>query len=195
LTNNDIADSLFIKISISDQGCFLFVVAFNTEFIEINLKHKDAFIIGVISDTHGFLSPGISQVFKGVDSIVHAGDIDKPQILDALGSIAPVIAVRGNMDSGAWSKKLSVTKLIHVGTSYIYLIHDNLKLDLDPVSAGISIVVSGHTHEPYVKKGKSGVLFLNPGSASLPRKGHTASVALLKLSGGSYDVTFFDLGK
>lgn len=135
MTNNDITGSLSIKISISDQGCFLFVVAFNTEFIEINLKHKDAFIIGVISDTHGFLSPGISQVFKDVDSIVHAGDIDKPQILDALGSIAPVIAVRGNMDSGAWSKKLSVTKLIHVGTSYIYIIHDNLKLDLDPVSA------------------------------------------------------------
>lgn len=195
MTNNDIADSLPIKSKYQRLSLFLFVVAFNTEFIEMNLKHKDAFLIGVISDTHGFLSPDIFQVFKGVDSIVHAGDIDKPQILDALGSIAPVIAVRGNMDSGAWSKKLSVTKLIHVGTSYIYIIHDKLKLDLDPVAAGISIVVSGHTHEPYVKKDKSGVLFLNPGSASLPRKGHAASVALLKLIGGSRYVTFVDLGK
>lgn len=159
----------------------------------MSLKHKSYFFIGVISDTHDFLSPGVSRVFKGVDSIVHAGDITKPEILNVLSSIAPVVAVRGNMDSGALSKKLPITELIEVGSSCIYIIHNNLNLDIDPVSAGINIVVNGHTHEPDLKEDRSGVLFLNPGSASLPRKGHPASVALLKITGSYYDVTFVDL--
>jgi putative phosphoesterase len=161
----------------------------------MNLKHNDALAIGVLSDTHGYLSPNISKVFQNVDTIIHAGDIDNPNVLHTLRQIAPVVAVRGNMDSGAWAKALPVSEFIHVGKTYIYVIHDHLRLDIDPVSSDIRVVIFGHTHEPYVHEAKSGVIFLNPGSASLPRKGQSASVALLEITGDAHHVTLVDLNK
>ncbi len=196
MTNNNITDTVVVKIRLSDQHpFFIFTAASNTELIEMNLKHKDAFCIGVLSDTHGFLSPNISKAFQGVDAIIHAGDIDSPNVLHTLRQMAPVVAVRGNMDSGAWAKVLPVSEFIHMGKTYIYVVHDNLRLDIDPVSSDIHIVIFGHTHEPYVHEDKSGVLFLNPGSASLPRKGQSASVALLEITGDAHHVTLVDLDK
>lgn len=124
--------------------------------------------IGVISDTHDLLRPGAKTFLQGSDVIVHAGDICEEAVLSELSSIAPVIAVRGNNDKGAWAGKLRTTELFQAGEVFIYVIHDLAEIDIDPVAAGIRVVVSGHSHKPKVEE-KEGILFLNPGSAG-PRR-------------------------
>ena len=136
--------------------------------------------VGVISDTHGFLNPGLIGVFKAVDRIIHTGDIESPEILDALAQIAPLDAVRGNMDFGKWASKLPREELITIGAISVYALHDLTRLNLDPEAAGIQVVLSGHTHRPEARwRGRC--LFLNPGSASLPRNGQAPSVAILDI--------------
>ncbi|MBW2592043.1 MAG: metallophosphoesterase family protein, partial [Deltaproteobacteria bacterium] len=130
--------------------------------------------------------------FKGVDLIIHAGDIDKPAILEALKKIAPVTAVRGNMDRGQWADKLPGTEVVEVGQTILYVLHDSYALDLEPDAAGFSAVISGHTHKPALET-KNGVLFLNPGSAVMPRFNTPPCVALLRIRNGSLEPKFIEL--
>jgi putative phosphoesterase len=126
-------------------------------------------IIGVISDTHGLLRPEALEVLAGVDLIVHAGDIGPPAVIDSLQQIAPVHAVRGNVDRAFrladWP---SHTEIVEAENQLLYVLHDLHALDLDPVAAGFRVVISGHTHNPKVDE-KRGVVYLNPGSAG-PRR-------------------------
>lgn len=124
--------------------------------------------VGVISDTHGLLRPEALEALRGSDLIVHAGDVGSPDVLHALGAIAPVTAVRGNNDRGGWAAKLPLTEVLEVGGATLYVIHDVNELDLDPRAAGLSAVIAGHSHRPLAEE-RDGVLFFNPGSAG-PRR-------------------------
>jgi uncharacterized protein len=124
--------------------------------------------IGLISDTHGLLRPEAKAFLAGSDVIIHAGDIGDAGILTELQRIAPVTAVRGNNDTGAWAETLNETALMRVGDSVIYAIHDLARLGIEPSATGIRAVVSGHSHKPRVEE-RGGVLFVNPGSAG-PRR-------------------------
>jgi len=124
--------------------------------------------IGVISDTHGLLRPEALATLQGSDHIIHAGDIEDPAILDRLAEIAPVTAVRGNVDHGAWAEKIPETKVLEVEGVSIYVLHVLDQLDLKPESAGFAAVIYGHSHVPKQEM-KNGVLYFNPGSAG-PRR-------------------------
>jgi putative phosphoesterase len=137
---------------------------------------------GVISDTHGLLRPEALAALAGVDHILHAGDVGDAQILDALRKIAPVTAIRGNIDGSGPCAALPATDLVELGGTAFYLLHDLKKLDLDPVAAGISVVVSGHSHKPAIES-RRGVLYLNPGSAGPRRFSLPITVAVVTLTG------------
>ena len=124
--------------------------------------------VGLISDTHGLLRPDAVSFLQGSDCIVHAGDICDPAILERLAAIAPVTAVRGNNDRGAWAERLNETEFVQAGGISIYAIHDLAALDIEPRAAGVRVVVSGHSHHPRVEE-RDGVLYVNPGSAG-PRR-------------------------
>ena len=124
--------------------------------------------VGVISDTHGLLRPEAVDALRGVDAIVHAGDVGSPQVLERLGELAPVTAVRGNNDRGAWARRLPATAVLKAGGVLIYVLHDVGELDLDPRAAGFAAVVSGHSHQSR-REERDGVLYFNPGSAG-PRR-------------------------
>jgi len=156
------------------------------------IQTKNNFLVGVISDTHGLLHPDAIEAFKGTDLIIHAGDVGKPDILGDLQAIAPVEAVRGNMDMDDWAQKLPETKLIEVGSVLLYVIHDVYKIDIKPAKAGISAIIHGHTHKPSSIEDHNGVLFLNPGSATQPRFNSPASVALLHVKEKSLVTQFFE---
>ena len=124
--------------------------------------------IGLISDTHGLLRPEAVEALNGSDFIIHAGDIGDPQVLAGLSRLAPVTAIRGNVDRGPWAESLPATEVLQVGDAFIYVIHNIADLDLDPAAAGFQAVVSGHSHQPGWRE-KNGVLLVNPGSAG-PRR-------------------------
>jgi uncharacterized protein len=124
--------------------------------------------IGVISDTHGLLREQAVAALQGSEYIIHAGDIGAPEIVDQLAQIAPVTAVRGNVDRAGWAKKIPETAVIELGGTSIYILHKLQDLDLKPEAAGFRVVVSGHTHIPK-QDIKNGVLYFNPGSAG-PRR-------------------------
>jgi len=149
-------------------------------------------IVGVISDTHGCLRPAAIKALKGADLIIHAGDVGKPDIIEDLQAIAPVEAVRGNMDMDDWAHRLPETKLIKVGGVLLYVIHDVYKIDRKPAKAGVGAVIHGHTHKPSSIEDHNGVIFLNPGSATHPRFNNPASVALLHVKGKSLVAQFFE---
>jgi putative phosphoesterase len=136
--------------------------------------------VGVISDTHGLLRPEAAAALRGSHHIVHAGDIGDPAVLDALQRIAPLTAVRGNNDKGAWARRLRETEALEIARTRIYVIHDLSELNLDPAVEGFHVVVSGHSHRP-AKALRSGVLFLNPGSAGPRRFKLPVTVARLAL--------------
>lgn len=136
-------------------------------------------IVGVISDTHGLLRPEATAALAGCDAIVHAGDIGHPDVLDALGAIAPVTAIRGNVDK--WASTLPDTEVVELEGRCLYLIHDVKQLDLDPRAAGFDAVISGHSHKPNVHE-REGVLYLNPGSAGPRRFTLPVAVARLEVS-------------
>ena len=123
---------------------------------------------GVISDTHGLLRPEAIAALRGSDHIIHAGDIGAPEILKQLADIAPITAIRGNVDSEAWGRKLPETEVVELGGISIYLLHNLKQLDLKPEAAGFKVVISGHTHHPK-QEARNGVLYFNPGSAG-PRR-------------------------
>lgn len=149
-------------------------------------------LIGLISDTHGLLRDEAVQALKGSELIIHAGDVGKPDILDALKSVAPVVAVRGNIDRGAWASKLPLTAVAEAGPVTIYVLHDVHDLDLDPAASGFQIVVSGHSHKPS-RTERNGVLYVNPGSAGPRRFQLPVTVARLDLSEKPWNVEFIEL--
>jgi putative phosphoesterase len=148
--------------------------------------------IGLISDTHGLLRPEALRALEGCELIVHAGDVGKPEILDDLRVIAPVVAVRGNVDKGDWASRLPLTAVVPAKSARIYVIHDIHELDIDPAAAGFAIVVSGHSHKAS-REERSGVLYLNPGSAGPRRFRLPIMLARLDLRRSPWDVTFIQL--
>ena len=137
--------------------------------------------IGVISDTHGLLRPEAEQHLAGVDHIIHAGDIGRPEVVDRLRRIAPVIAIRGNVDQGRWVANYPDTEMVTLGGHTIHILHDIDDLQLDPASRGIDVVIFGHSHKPLIET-KGGVLYLNPGSAGPRRFNLPITLATLDLT-------------
>jgi hypothetical protein len=158
----------------------------------IKFDFKDNYLIGVISDTHGHVPPGLQRAFEKVDLIIHAGDIGDEKVLDKLSKIAAVMAVRGNMDFGKWTRQLPETEVVEIGQIVLYVLHIEHRLDVDPNKAGFKAIISGHTHRPDVYE-QSGVTFLNPGSASYPKFGNPASAALIQIQGDSLGVKLIRL--
>jgi putative phosphoesterase len=148
--------------------------------------------IGLISDTHGLLRKEAVEALRGSELIIHAGDVGKPEILEELKKIAPVVAVRGNVDTEPWAQALPETAVAKAGSVLIYVLHDVKTLDLNPAAAGFHIVVSGHSHKP-AKTECDGVLYINPGSAGPRRFQLPVTVARLRLGGTPYKVEFVDL--
>jgi putative phosphoesterase len=137
-------------------------------------------IIGIISDTHGLLRPEAVAALRGSDHIIHAGDIGDPEIIPALEKIAPVTAIRGNVDTQAWARRFAETEVVELGGVTIYVIHDVNALDLNPKAAGFAAVISGHSHQPK-QESKDGVLYFNPGSAGPKRFKLPVSVGRLEI--------------
>ena len=151
--------------------------------------------IGLISDTHGLLREEALTALRGSDLIVHAGDVGVPEILTRLRKLAPVVAVRGNVDTEDWARReLPETAVAQAGDVSIYVLHDVHALDLDPVAAGFQIVVSGHSHK-FLRSEKNGVLYINPGSAGPRRFTLPITVAKLDLSVTPWKLDFVDLEK
>jgi hypothetical protein len=148
--------------------------------------------LGVISDTHGLVRPAALEALVGVELIIHAGDIGKPEVLEALQAMAPVMAVRGNNDKGAWAYLLPDTEVVEVDKVTLYVLHDVKRLDFDPAAAGFHVVISGHSHQPSIVK-RQEVLFVNPGSAGPRRFALPISVALLSIRGDSIAAQLVEL--
>jgi uncharacterized protein len=148
--------------------------------------------IGIISDTHGLLRPQAMRALEGSDLIIHAGDVGDPKILEALKTLAPVFAVRGNVDTDEWAQALPENEVIETGSATIYVLHDVHALDLNPAAAGFHMVVSGHSHKPGQSE-RDSVLYLNPGSAGPRRFDLPVTVARLDLSQKPWKVTFINL--
>ena len=138
--------------------------------------------IGLISDTHGLLRPAALNTLKGSEIIIHAGDIGKPGIIEELQTLAPVYAIRGNVDQGDWANTYAPTAVVEFANHLFYVLHDLNELDLDPEAAGFSGVITGHSHRPKVFR-KNGVLYVNPGSAGKRRFSLPISVGRLLIEG------------
>ena len=151
-----------------------------------------AAIIGLISDTHGLMRQEALAALQGVDLIIHAGDVGKPGVLEELRAVAPVVAVRGNIDIGPWASQLPVTAVAEARSARIYVLHDIQELDLDPVVAEFNIVVSGHSHQ-HSQTERSGVMYLNPGSAGPRRFALPITVARLNLRRSPWSIEFINL--
>jgi putative phosphoesterase len=149
-------------------------------------------IVGLISDTHGLMRKEALTALNGCDLIIHAGDIGKPEIIEELRALAPVVAVRGNVDKGSWASRLPNTAIAEAGSSLIYVLHDIQQLDLDPAAAGFQFVISGHSHKPGHTQ-RSCVNYVNPGSAGPRRFQLPVTVALLDLQQMPGRVEFIDL--
>jgi hypothetical protein len=141
---------------------------------------RAAGFVGVISDTHGLLRPEALGALAGSGLIIHAGDVGGPEVLEALGRVAPVVAVRGNNDRGGWADALPLYEAVEVGGAFVYILHDLKELDIAPAAAGFRVVVSGHSHKPLAEE-RRGVLYLNPGSAGPRRFKLPVTVARLRL--------------
>jgi putative phosphoesterase len=148
------------------------------------------FRIGIISDTHGLLRPEAELRLAGVDHIVHAGDIGRPEIIDALRRIAPVTAIRGNVD-GEWAREYADTELVRLAGKSIYVLHDLKTLHID-ARAGIDVIVSGHSHIPKIET-IGGVLYLNPGSAGPRRFKLPITLATLEVTPDGLRPDIYDL--
>jgi uncharacterized protein len=143
-------------------------------------------IIGVISDTHGLLRPEAVALLRGSEHIIHAGDIGSPEIVPALEEIAPVTAIRGNVDTQPWAQRFAETEVVELAGTHIYVIHDVNALDLNPRAAGFAAVISGHSHRPKLET-QSGVLYFNPGSAGPRRFNLPISLGHLRIVHGNIE--------
>ena len=149
--------------------------------------------VGLISDTHGLLRPEVLAFLEGSDHIIHGGDICDSGVLEKLAVIAPVTAVRGNNDRGAWASSLRETELIKLGDVFIYAIHDLAELDIEPGAVGVRVVISGHSHQPSVEH-RDGVVYVNPGSAGPRRFKLPISAGELILEGGVASARIVEFG-
>ena len=145
--------------------------------------------IGLISDTHGLLRPEAVRALSGVQHIIHAGDIGGPEILEKLRTIAPVDAVRGNNDKGAWAEQIPLYLALDLEGISIHVLHDLQEMDVDPLAAGFDVVVSGHSHKPKVTE-RGGVQFVNPGSAGPRRFSLPVTVAHLDITSDEGRIKF-----
>jgi uncharacterized protein len=148
--------------------------------------------VGVLSDTHGLLRPEVIKRLQGSDVIIHAGDIGSETIIPELERIAPVYAVRGNVDNGAWAYKFPLTNVVQIGETFIYVYHGHLALDI-ALDKNFQAVISGHTHESLLEK-RNDVLYLNPGSAGHKRFHLPVSMALLQVDGANLTAKLVTLG-
>ena len=146
------------------------------------MPFPDELVVGLISDTHGLLRAEAAHALKGSDFIIHAGDVGDPAVLRDLSSLAPVTAVRGNVDRGSWASSLPETEVLGVGAALIYVLHDVAQLNLNPAAAGFHAVVCGHSHRPEQRESE-GVLFVNPGSAGPRRFKLPITVGRLRVAG------------
>ena len=151
-------------------------------------------MIGLISDTHGLLRPEALAALRGASQIIHAGDVGAPEILEALLAIAPVSAVRGNVDFGEWAQALPVTRVVEAEGALLYCLHDMEALDLDPAAAGLAAVISGHSHQPRIER-RGGVLYVNPGSAGPRRFKLPVTLARLHIDGGQVEAELVTLAE
>jgi uncharacterized protein len=156
------------------------------------MSTQDDLRVGLVSDTHGLLRPEARTFLIGCDYIIHGGDIGGREILDELAVIAPLIAVRGNNDKEPWAERLRDTELIRVGNVFLYVIHNLDELDIDPAAAGVSVVVSGHSHQPKVYE-RDGIVFINPGSCGPRRFKLPVSVGEIMVSGSGVKARTIDL--
>lgn len=148
--------------------------------------------IGLISDTHGLLRSEAVAALQGCAQIIHAGDIGKPQVLDGLRLIAPLEAIRGNIDTADWAQVLPERLDLRIGGLTLHVLHDLKQLDIDPLAAGVDVVIAGHSHKPKVER-RDGVLYVNPGSAGPRRFSLPISLALLELNDGQAQVELISL--
>ncbi len=140
--------------------------------------------VGLISDTHGLLRPEALDALAGVEEIIHAGDIGGPEVIEALRAVAPVHAVRGNNDRGAWARRLPPRLVLQLGGARVQILHDLKDLGRDAAAAGYQVVVAGHSHKPSVLR-RDGVLFVNPGSAGPRRFKLPVTIGYLTITAGS----------
>ncbi|MCW8155517.1 metallophosphoesterase [Stutzerimonas stutzeri] len=148
--------------------------------------------IGLISDTHGLLRPEALAALQGCAQIIHAGDIGKPQVLDGLRAIAPLEAIRGNIDTADWVRALPERLDLRIEGLTLHVLHDLKQLDIDPLAAGVDVVIAGHSHKPTIER-RDGVLYVNPGSAGPRRFSLPISLALLELNDGDAQVELISL--
>lgn len=162
------------------SGCRCIYGRAVTNLIVCPMQPKKVYTVGVLSDTHGYLPKRVVNAFRGVDFIIHAGDIDRQQVLNDLSAIAPVRAVRGNMDIGVWAFSLPKTQMIHRGGVSLYVVHDLGQFDINPSQIRVDGVIYGHSHQ-YSLVDRNGIRFINPGSPTRPRDGSASSVAILEI--------------
>ena len=149
--------------------------------------------VGVISDTHGLLRPEAIVVMRAFDHILHAGDIGDPAILDQLRRLAPLTAIRGNIDRSGRCAQLPATEWIELVGHKLYMLHDINELDLNPVAAGIAAIISGHSHKPSIRW-REGVLYFNPGSAGPRRFKLPTSVGILEMQDRGIEPRIVNIG-
>jgi putative phosphoesterase len=148
--------------------------------------------VGIISDTHGLLRPEAVQALQGCELIIHAGDVGLRSVLEGLQEIAPVYAVRGNVDRVERSGELPLTRVLQVGEALLYVLHEREQLDLDPATAGFQAVISGHSHKPNMEW-QEGVLYLNPGSAGPRRFKLPVTLAVIEVQGKALEAEIVEL--
>jgi putative phosphoesterase len=153
---------------------------------------KNLMVAGIISDTHGRISKQALEALKESDVIFHAGDVGSPEVIKSLEKIAPVYPVRGNTDMGVWARNLPMTQLVEIGGKSFFVLHNLMALDIDPKSAGIDVVVYGHTHVPSEER-REGVLYFNPGSAGPKRFRLPVCLGRINISEGGLMVEWVDL--
>jgi uncharacterized protein len=150
-------------------------------------------LVGLISDTHGLIRPEALDALRESDIIIHCGDIGSPAVLEALRGIAPVRAIRGNIDKSEWAAGLPTSDVVELGSHSIYVLHNLTELDIDPAAAGFTAVVSGHSHKPLIQK-RGKILFVNPGSAGPRRFNLPVMVALITLHSDRCEANLVPLG-
>lgn len=155
-------------------------------------KLQDRYTVGLISDTHGLVRASAIAALTGADLLIHAGDIGKPAVLTQLQALAPVYAVSGNVDKGAWAEMLPVTEVVPVGEVLLYVLHNINELDIDPRAAGFHAVIAGHSHKPAIYT-KNEVLYVNPGSAGPRRFKLPISVGKLTIHGSKISAELLEL--
>jgi len=151
-------------------------------------------LVGVVSDTHGSLPPQVLQNLQGASMIIHAGDFNTPQVFEQFNQANHLVAVRGNTDHHAQLRALPRTEVVQVGEVFIYVIHDLLDMEIDPRAAGFDVVIHGHLHVPEVRE-RQGVLYVNPGSPTFPRRGSQPGVALLRIHNSQVTANLISFAK